>query len=165
MHTNSDRAADVAVDELADAVSALVRTWRSVGRRVPDAAHSTLALLQLTGLLDGGEHRLGEIAERRGVDQSVVSRQIGELGSRGLVCRRPDPTDGRATLVRLTPDGHELAAQARRLKRDLVRGALSRSPEVDVRTAASVIAALARELDARTGDPELTTDPVRTSPS
>ncbi len=153
MHTISD--GDSAVDELADAVSALVRTWRSAGRRLPDPSHSTLALLQLTGLLDDGEHRLGEIAERRGVDQSVISRQIGDLQARGLVCRRPDPDDGRATLVRLTPHGRELAARARDLKRDLVRGALARRPGTDLRTAARVVTALADELDARLDDPEL----------
>jgi DNA-binding MarR family transcriptional regulator len=156
MHTISGPAVDgdAAVDELADAISALVRTWRGAARRLPESGHSIFALMQLTGLLDDGEHRLGEIAERRGVDQSVVSRQIGDLQARGLVCRRPDPSDGRATLVRLTPDGRELATRARALERDLVRGALSRRPGTDVRTAARVVAALADELDARLDDPD-----------
>lgn len=145
---------DAAVDELADAVTALVRTWRSAGRRLPEGMHSTLAMLQLTALLDGGEHRLGEIAELRGVDQSVVSRQVGELQARGLVCRRPDPSDGRASLVRLTPDGHRLLDTAQRMKRELVRGALARSPVGDVRAAARLVADLAGELDNRLDGPD-----------
>ncbi|WP_300018145.1 MarR family winged helix-turn-helix transcriptional regulator [Pseudonocardia sp.] len=99
-------------------------------------------------------NRLGEIAGLRGVDQSVVSRQVGELQARGLVCRRPDPADRRAGLVRLTPEGRALLAGAQRLKRDLVRGALARAAPVDVRTAARVVAAIADELDDRLGDPD-----------
>ncbi|GAA3247305.1 MarR family transcriptional regulator [Pseudonocardia petroleophila] len=149
MHTISG---DDAVDELADAVTCLVRSWRGAGRRIPNATHSTLALLQLAGLLDEGEHRIGEIAELRGVDQSVVSRQVGELASRGLACRRPDPTDRRAGLVSLTPAGHELVERTRRLKRDLVRSALERSDAGDVHTVARLVVALAEEIDARAGD-------------
>lgn len=147
MRTNSD----AAVDELADAVSALVRTWRTAGRRVPEGTPP--AMLQLAGLLDDGEHRLGEIAGLRGVDQSVVSRQVGELQARGLVCRRPDPADGRASLVRLTPDGHALLGTAQRRGRAVVRGALARCAPGDVRTAARVVAAIAEELDERLGAP------------
>ncbi|MBW0118052.1 MarR family winged helix-turn-helix transcriptional regulator [Pseudonocardia abyssalis] len=149
MHTISG---DDAVDELADAVTSLVRAWRGAGRRVPNATHSTLALLQLAGLLDEGEHRVGEIAELRGVDQSVVSRQIGELAARGLACRRPDPSDRRAGLVSLTPAGHALVERTRSLKRDLVRSALERSDAGDVHTVARLVVALAEEIDARAGD-------------
>jgi DNA-binding MarR family transcriptional regulator len=154
MHTSSD----AAVDELADAVSTLVRAWRSAGRRVPGEAHSTLAMLQVAGLLDDGEHRLGELAGLRGVDRSVVSRQVGELQARGLVCRRPDPVDGRAGLVRLTPDGRALLGTAQRLQRDLVRGVLTRCAPDDVRTAARVVAAIAGELDDGRLGPSTTKD-------
>ncbi|MHA6785647.1 MarR family winged helix-turn-helix transcriptional regulator [Pseudonocardia saturnea] len=154
MHTISagPTTGDDAVDELADAVTALVRSWRSAGRHVPSSTHSTLALLQLAALLDEGEHRVGEIAELRGVDQSVVSRQIGELAARGLACRRPDPSDGRAGLVSLTPDGRALVERTRHLKRDLVRSALERSDAGDVHTVARLVTALAEEIDARAGE-------------
>lgn len=151
MHTISSARApgDDAVDELVDAVTHLVRSWRSVGRRVPNAAHSTLALLQLAGLLDEGEHRIGEIAELRGVDQSVVSRQVAELQARGLASRRPDPSDRRAGLVSLTPDGHRLVGRTRARGRALVRSALERSDAADVHTVARLVAALAEDIEAR----------------
>jgi DNA-binding MarR family transcriptional regulator len=164
-------ATDAAVDELGDAVVALVRTWRSVGRRFTDGAantgsQSTLAALEMARLLSDGEHRLGEIAGRRGVDQSVVSRQIGELQQRGLVCRRPDPSDRRASLVRLTPEGTEMLRRSDRLRKEWLRGALARIPATDVQAAARLVAALAAELQARSGDlgvlaqpPVLTPDP------
>ncbi len=161
MHTTSPAAVtdDTVVDDLVDAVSALVRAWRSAGRQLPD--HTTMALLQLAGHLRDGEHRLGEIADRRGVDQSVVSRQVGELQARGLVCRRPDPSDGRAQLVRLTPAGEHLLARAAVVKRDVVRTAIARSPAADVPAVARFVATLAAEFAARAGDgglfPELPT--------
>lgn len=135
---------DRAVDELGDAVAALVRAWRGLGRG------ADLGVLEFAILLGDGEHRLSHIAELRGVDQSVVSRQIGELQARGLVCRRPDPTDRRASLVRLTPEGHGVLDRARRMRRDWLRAALVRTPTADVRTAAELVACLATELESRT---------------
>lgn len=152
MHTTSAGPDDDAVDELAAAVTALVRAWRTAGRLVPDGAHSTLNLLQLAALLDDGEHRLGEIACLRGIDQSVASRQIGELTARGLACRRPDPADGRAGLISLTPEGHALVERTRALRRDLIRTALAESRAGDVHTVARLVAALADEIDARAGE-------------
>lgn len=167
MHTTLP--ADALVDELADAVSALVRAWRHTGRRVGlDGSQSTLALLQLASLIGDGEHRLGEIAGLRGVDQSVISRQIGELQARGLVCRRPDPTDGRAGLVRLTPAGLALLDRVHQSRREVMRRALERCPATDVRAAAELVAALAVEFDTSLADPAvlagLTGDPVPSIP-
>jgi DNA-binding MarR family transcriptional regulator len=152
MISGADSGTDLAVDELGDAVVTLVRTWRSIGRRTPEGSHSALAVLEMARLLGDDEHRLGEIAELRGVDQSVISRQIGELEARHLVCRRPDPKDRRASLVRLTPAGHDVLDRARTLRQDWLRGALARSPVTDVRTAARLVAALADELEARASE-------------
>lgn len=171
MHTTSPTAVadavvdDAEVDELVDALSGLLRVWRNAGRQLPD--HTTMALLQLVGHLRDGEHRLGEIADRRGVDQSVVSRQIGELQARGLVCRRPDPSDGRAQLVRLTAAGEQLLARAAAVKREVVRTAIARHPATDVPVVARFMASLAAEFTARIDDgglfPDLptTSDPAK----
>src|ERR1700754_1020586 len=100
---------DRAADELADAVLALLRGWRALTHRAAEAgAPSTMAVLELVRLLDGSERRLSEIALLRGVDQSVVSRQISELQARGLVCRRPDPVDRRGRSVPPAPRGGQL---------------------------------------------------------
>ena len=120
---------DHAVDQLADAVLALLRSWRALTHRAAEAgAPSTMAVLELVRLLGDDERRLSEIAVLRGVDQSVVSRQITELQAKGMVCRRPDPADRRASLIRLTPAGHELLARLGELRRDWLHGALARLP-------------------------------------
>jgi DNA-binding MarR family transcriptional regulator len=148
--TDPDRAAD----ELGDAVLALLRSWRALAHRAEAVGTpSTMAVLELVRLLGESERRLSEIALLRGVDQSVVSRQISELQAKDLVCRRPDPVDRRASLVRLTPAGHELLARTAELRRDWLRGALSRIPGTDVRATARLVGAVAAEIAERAADP------------
>src|SRR5262249_42787575 len=50
-----------------------------------------------------GPERVSELAVQLGLDPTTVTRHLDELESRGLIVRRPDPTDRRATLVHLTP--------------------------------------------------------------
>ena len=133
-------------DTLGDAVVALVRAYRHALRH-PVA--SALPALELALLLGEGELRLGELAARRGVCQSVVSRQVGELEARGLVVRRADPADQRAGLVRLTPAGHELHAEAVATRRQWLHDALAQRTENDVRATTGLIRALADELEHR----------------
>ncbi len=135
-----------AADELGDAVVTLVRAYRHALRH---PVTSALPALELILLLSEGEQRLGELAVRRGVCQSVVSRQVGELEARGLVVRRRDPADRRAGLVQLTATGRELLAEAVDTRRTWVRDALARHPDDDVRAATRLVRALADELDHR----------------
>lgn len=64
----------------------------------------------LSDLAKYGETRPSELAKRRMVDTSVISRQIAQLAAAGLIERRPAPEDGRASLIRVSEKGeHELA--------------------------------------------------------
>jgi DNA-binding MarR family transcriptional regulator len=85
--------------------------------------------------------RMTALAEKMGVTKQAVGKVVEELEQAGVLCRVPDPSDGRAKLVRFTPDGYkallagfgvlhevedELAAELgeplmRRLNRDLAR--------------------------------------------
>ena len=147
MHLVEERTtAEDTADALGDAVVALVRAYRHALRH-PVA--STVPVLELALLLGDGELRLGELAARRGVCQSVVSRQVGELEARGYVVRRPDPADRRAGLVRLTPAGRELLAEAADTRRRWLHDALDPYADDDVRSATRLVRALADELDHR----------------
>lgn len=72
---------------------------------------SALALLWTIGA--EGQARPSEIAEREQVHPSHVTRQIRELENQGYVTVKEDPTDRRAWLVSLTPEG---MAETRRLQ-------------------------------------------------
>jgi DNA-binding MarR family transcriptional regulator len=50
-----------------------------------------------------GVERVSEVAAGLGLDATTVTRHLDDLESRGLITRSPDPSDRRATLVRITP--------------------------------------------------------------
>jgi DNA-binding MarR family transcriptional regulator len=62
--------------------------------------------------LDPGGTRLTVIAHRAGLTHQAVGEVVAQLERRGLIERVPDPADGRARLVRLTPDGRRLVRAA-----------------------------------------------------
>jgi DNA-binding MarR family transcriptional regulator len=143
---------ELAVDDLGGAVLALLRAYRCLNRCGSESTRAGLAALEMADLIGAGEYRISELAELRGVDQSAISRQIVDLKAQGLVCRRPDPSDRRASLVRLTPTGLLLRDHARSLRRRWLRDALARTPTADVRTAAALVSALTAELEAHAAE-------------
>jgi DNA-binding MarR family transcriptional regulator len=66
------------------------------------------ALAELTRDAPLGQAELGR---RLRLEKSTVSRLVGQLIGRGWLERRPDPGDGRATLLVLTPAGQQAANQ------------------------------------------------------
>jgi DNA-binding MarR family transcriptional regulator len=53
-----------------------------------------------------------ELAEAMGIDPPNATVLVADLEAQGIVQRRPHPTDGRAKLVEVTPEGRRLAEQA-----------------------------------------------------
>lgn len=74
--------------------------------------------------------RQQRFVEGTGRDKGQVARLFRELEQRGLVTRRPDPTDGRASLYFLTEDGKR-TAEALLAHREAVSAAMvtALSPE------------------------------------
>jgi DNA-binding MarR family transcriptional regulator len=62
--------------------------------------------------LDPEGTRLTVLAVRAGMSHQAMGELVGELEERGLVERVPDPSDGRARLVRLTDEGREVVRAA-----------------------------------------------------
>ncbi|GHJ48194.1 hypothetical protein Cs7R123_55360 [Catellatospora sp. TT07R-123] len=72
--------------------------------------------------------RLNELAEQLRIAPRSVTEVVDDLESRGLVERRPDPADRRATLAALTETGREVVAAigaARRAEADRFFSTLS----------------------------------------
>jgi DNA-binding MarR family transcriptional regulator len=59
--------------------------------------------------------RLTDIAQRAGLTKPTVLAAVDDLQRLGYVERLPDPADGRAKLVRLTPRGAATAAEGARI--------------------------------------------------
>jgi DNA-binding MarR family transcriptional regulator len=72
----------------------------------------------LQELVSGGPMGAGELAESLGFDKSVLSRQLRQLESLGLVSRGKDPSDRRAVIIRPTDDAVARMEEIRRGVRD-----------------------------------------------
>jgi DNA-binding MarR family transcriptional regulator len=82
-------------------------------------------------LSEAGALRTSELAGILSVDVSTVSRQVQDLESRGLLTRRPDPADGRATVLSLTAAGERVLGKIRTARREMMRAILSDWPADD----------------------------------
>jgi DNA-binding MarR family transcriptional regulator len=63
------------------------------------------AHLQVFGVIKADGSRLTELADSAGLSLSSMAELVDDLESLGYVHRQPDPSDGRAKLVCLTPSG------------------------------------------------------------
>jgi DNA-binding MarR family transcriptional regulator len=59
--------------------------------------------------------RLTELAERSGFTKQAVGEAVDDLEKLGYVERLPDPTDGRAKIIKLTDWGMDAALKGRRV--------------------------------------------------
>ncbi|MEV0707041.1 MarR family winged helix-turn-helix transcriptional regulator [Nocardia aurea] len=60
-----------------------------------------------------GECRQVDLATDLCISPSALSRHVAELVGAGYISRHADPGDGRATLIRITPEGRELLCRVR----------------------------------------------------
>jgi DNA-binding MarR family transcriptional regulator len=99
-------------------ITLLRRTTRAMVaelvERLADAGHPNMspAFHPLFEQLDPEGTRLTELAARCDMTHQSMSELVAILQGRGYLERRPDPADGRARLVCLTPLGRELVRQA-----------------------------------------------------
>ena len=81
-------------------------------------------------LTDAESLRLSDLADVLRTDLSTVSRQVQAAERAGLVERRPDPSDGRASRVHLTVGGRDALVRLRAVQRAEILAAIAEwSPE------------------------------------
>jgi len=132
---------DALAQQLDDAVVALrSATLSRSGLSLTAAA--TLARLQR------GPARLTELATAEGVSQPSMTALVSRLSGQGLVGREPDPHDGRAVVLSLTPQGAEVLAQRRAERTRRIAEPLAGLSPDDVVRIADAVPALARLADA-----------------
>jgi DNA-binding MarR family transcriptional regulator len=83
-------------------------------------------------LADEGPQRLGALATAFGLDPSTITRQVQALEEIGLAARKTDPSDRRASILDLTPNGREVLDSTRSRRRTRLQEALSDWPESDL---------------------------------
>ena len=122
---------DPAVEEIVAALDSLVHVatrtraheqlLRHAGVDIDRAGAGVLRQL----LACDGDMRLGQLADRLAIDAPGVTRKVQQLEREGLVSRTPDPEDGRASRVRLTPDGRRVMDRLLAAKRERLGEALA----------------------------------------
>jgi DNA-binding MarR family transcriptional regulator len=81
---------------------------------------ATLATLERNG-----PSRLTALAAREGVTQPAMTQLITRLADAGLVCREPDPGDGRVVRVTITDEGRATLARRRARRAEKLTGILA----------------------------------------
>ena len=113
---------DPSPDRLMETIRALVRRFSLVERADLSCCGMTVAqAATLEALAHENDLRLGTLARRLGIDKSTLTRNVGRLKDLGLVHTIPDPSDRRATMARLTNDGHTAAQRIARIESDFAR--------------------------------------------
>lgn len=86
---------------------------------IESAAYALLAVAVVAG-----PQRLTTLAEAVHADPSTVSRQSAALVRHGLLERRADPADGRASLLVATAEGHRVFEENKKLRSQILARAL-----------------------------------------
>ena len=98
---------------LREQVGALLRVFLVSERAFPSAEgkarYNPLDFQTLGTLSAAGPQRPGDLAQLFGVAPTTLSSVVARLARRGLLDRQPDPEDGRAVRIALTPAGQEMA--------------------------------------------------------
>jgi DNA-binding MarR family transcriptional regulator len=132
--------ADVAA--VADQFIALMRTFgKARARMLAAAAHDVewSSRVILKCIATDGAMRASEVAEVLQSDPSTVSRQVATLVKEGLLERRADPDDGRASLLVLTEKAEAVLADHDRIRLDYFAKVLDGWSDADLRRFAAML--------------------------
>ena len=132
-------------------ISSLVRGLKDLnaaaidatGLRLEPAGVHVLGRLALLGPV-----RLTELAAALGLDPSSVSRQVSAAEKGGYVRREPDPSDGRATQLVLTPKGASAAASVQEKRAQALKVLTPDWSDSDSEELAALLARLNNDLAA-----------------
>ena len=121
-------------------------------RQALDPEAMTRTDFALLAILEQCPHEAGlrtsQLASIQGQDISTVSRRLSHLEGLGLLDRLPDPSDGRASTVRLTARGRAELADERAARSGLFAAILADWPERDLADLDRLMARLSADLAA-----------------
>ncbi len=141
---------DAVLDVIETQVAMLMRLGEATRRATELKPHRALdrsAYVILRLLQSAGPLNVSALADRLNLDGSTVTRQVTALERDGLVQRRPDPRDGRGTVIEPTGTGLaqvDAVRKARREVYDVVLGDWSPSDRAQL---AAVLKRLTDTLD------------------
>ncbi|GAA5113855.1 MarR family winged helix-turn-helix transcriptional regulator [Pseudonocardia adelaidensis] len=130
-------------ESLAEAFRAVARQLRHLTQRTLAPWDVTPAQARALGVLvRHGPVRLGALSEHLRIAPRSATEVVDALEEAGLVERRPDPEDRRATLVAPTGRGQEVAAAIRAARAAEAEGFFARLDEADRASLARILRTL-----------------------
>jgi DNA-binding MarR family transcriptional regulator len=119
-------------ETLSEAFWAVARHLRRLSRETLAPWDITPSQSRAIGVLRRhGTMRLSELSEHLRIVARSTTEVVDGLQERGLVERLPDPHDRRATLVRLTPAGNDVATAIRAARHAEAEGFFSGLSDTD----------------------------------
>ena len=131
----------------------LNETIRAIGLR-----HRALAIAALAPLgihpghklllmeLERGPRTQASLAAATGYEPPTITLSVRQLESAGFVARRSSETDGRATIVELTPEGRALLAKVRQAWRRVAEQSVAALGSERIESVVEVLGELAASL-------------------
>jgi len=130
----------------ADLLSVVARINRLATQRVrmqlPFAQARLLSMIE-----DQDAARISDLAALDHCSQPTMTAQVRRLELAGLVSRTTDPTDARAVLISITPEGVAVLADVRADRGAVIDPYLERLPEADRQTLADAVRVMRNLLD------------------
>jgi DNA-binding MarR family transcriptional regulator len=112
-------------------------------RQVPSAMSSS-SITTLYTLNSDGPLRISELAEHEALTQPGMTTVVNRLEALGHAERVPDPTDGRAALVRITTAGRAVLTERHAARTNTLQHELHRLDADDQAALAAALPALER---------------------
>jgi DNA-binding MarR family transcriptional regulator len=143
------------VAAVADSVVELLRSFgKARARMLAAAAHDVewSAQLVLKCVASEGPIRASEVAEYLHSDPSTVSRQVASLVRDGLLERRADQADGRASLLAVTPKAQAVLAEHDQIRLAHFADVLDGWSETDLRQFAAMLSRFTAAHEAQTAE-------------
>lgn len=109
----------------------LGRVVRALRQEAPNSEVGPGGLSVLVTLDAQGPQRIGALADAVAVTAPSMTRIVNALESDGFVVREPDPDDGRAQVVAMTPTGAALLTSGKEVKLAALRRRISELPSDD----------------------------------
>jgi DNA-binding MarR family transcriptional regulator len=138
------------IETVAKNVLDLLSTMRKSAARVEANARSDMesaTRLLLRTVAEAGPMRTTALAASVHSDLSTVSRQAASLVAAGLLERRSDPADGRASVLALTPAGQSATAEHDRARADFYAQVLDGWTPAELRQFGALLARFTASYD------------------
>lgn len=113
-------------------------------RRQTPTEVSSSTITALDRLRGEGPLRVSELAVREAMTQPGVTMLVNRLAEAGYAQRVPDPTDRRASLVRITAQGEAVLTARHAARAEILRAALAELGEDDQRLLNAALPAIER---------------------